>query len=106
MSYTVSTSTLEKITLNQSDYVNSVLQNIAIIISTRQGTVPLNRDFGLPMEFLDRPINVAKVLAYKEVSEAIEAYEPRASLVDIFFSGDLSNPGLLNITVEVDIANE
>lgn len=106
MSYTVTSSVLASITLNQSDYVSSVIQNIAIILSTRQGTVPLNREFGLPMAFLDRPINVAKVIAYKEVCEALAAYEPRATVVNIGFAGNEEDPCLLEITVEVEIENE
>jgi hypothetical protein len=41
MSYFVSSRDLSKITLNETDPVKSVLQNIRMILTTRQLTVPL-----------------------------------------------------------------
>lgn len=106
MSYTVSATDLTAIRLNEPDTVNSVLQNIAVILSTRKGSVPLYRDFGLNMEFLDKPAPVARVMMIAEVREAIERWEPRATVVGVSFSEDLSNPGLLIPTVEVEINRE
>ena len=60
MRYKVTAADLTRVRLNESDTVTSVLQNIAIILSTRQGSVPLYREFGLPMRFLDKPIQIAK----------------------------------------------
>lgn len=106
MSYKVSSRDISKMTLNESDTVSSVMQNIAIILSTRQGTVPLNRGFGLPMQFVDKPIPVAKVLMIAEITEAIAEYEPRAKLVNVTFEIDENVPGKLIPTVEVEISNE
>ena len=39
MSYKVTASDIGAVQLNETDTVRSVLQNIAIILSTRQGTV-------------------------------------------------------------------
>lgn len=91
------------LTLNETDPVASVLQNVAIILSTRCGSCPLYRDFGISMEFLDRPVPVAKTLAYAEIKEAIEAYELRATVAGVTFSEDANTPGLLIPTVEVNI---
>ena len=106
MSYKVSTKDLSKITLNESDTVSAILQNIKIILSTRRQSVPLYRGFGLPMKFIDKPIPIAKTLLVSEIKEAIEEYEPRASVVDITFEVDESVPGKLIPTVEVEISDE
>lgn len=106
MSYKVSAVDLSAVRLNESETVASVLQNIAIILQTRQGTVPMYREFGLPMNFLDKPIPVAKPILYVEVKEAIEEFEPRAEVLDVTFEEDPSSPGRLIPTVEVEIRNE
>lgn len=106
MSYTVSATDLKKIRFNETDAVNSVLQNIAIILSTPRGTVPQYRDFGLDWSFLDKPIPMAKVLMVAPVREAIKRWEPRATVLDVSFSEDPSQPGTLIPTVEVEISLE
>ncbi|MBO6267361.1 MAG: GPW/gp25 family protein [Synergistaceae bacterium] len=106
MSYKVTAGNIGSLSLNETDTVTSVLQNIAIILQTRQGTVPHYRNFGLPMEFIDKPLPVAKPMAYLEVKEAIERWEPRATVIDISFAKDITVPGKLIPTVEVEIRNE
>ena len=49
MSFTVSATDLGHLSFNEQETVNSVLQNIAVILTTPKGTVPLYRDFGLDM---------------------------------------------------------
>jgi phage baseplate assembly protein W len=106
MNYTVSGHDISKITLNEADTVASVLQNIAIILAARQQSVPLYRDFGLPMRFLDKPANVARTIMVAEIEDAIRTYEPRARVVNITFAADENIPGKLAPTVEVMIVNE
>lgn len=103
MTYKVSAVDIGAISLNEQDTVSSVLQNIAIILSTRQGTVPLYRDFGLPMRFLDKPSHIARPMIVSEVKEAIEKFEPRATFVRVLFEENASVPGKLIPTVEVEI---
>jgi len=43
--------------------VAEVMQNVRIILTTRKGTVPLDRDFGISQEFLDSPINITQAKA-------------------------------------------
>lgn len=104
MSYMVSSKNLGSITLNESDPVKSVLQNIAIILSTRQLSIPLYRDFGLPMKFIDKPIAVARTLMIAEIKDAIEEYEPRANVLNVTFEDD-DEPGKIIATVEVEITD-
>lgn len=106
MSYTVTATDLTAIRLNEQNTVNSVLQNIAVILSTRKGTIPLYRDFGLNMDFLDKPIPVAKVMMISEVREAIEKWEPRATVIGVSFSENIDAAGRLTPIVEVEINSE
>lgn len=103
MSYQVSATDLDNIRLNELETVNSVLQNIALILATPKGSVPFYRDFGISNEFLDKPMPVAKVMMIGEVREAIEVWEPRARVVDISFEENALEPGRLIPTVEVEI---
>lgn len=103
MSYVVSATDLKNIRLNEEKTVNAVLQNIAVILSTPIGTVPLYREFGLDMSFLDKPAPIAKVLMVAPVREAIRRWEPRATVLDVDAKDDPANPGKQIPVVEVEI---
>jgi len=106
MSYTVSATDLKNMRLQEPDLVHEVLRNVAIILATPKGSVPMYREFGLDNSFLDKPLPIAKVRATAPVREAIETFEPRAVYKGISFSNDPSNPGKLTFTVEVEIRGE
>ena len=104
MAYKVNSAGNYSISLQQDSKVFSVLQNIALLLNTKRGTVPMYRDFGLPMEFVDKPIDVAENMAYVEISDALEEFEPRAKLEDVYFEKTAN--GKMSITVEVSIEDE
>lgn len=106
MSYTVTPASAGSITLNESDTVRSVLQNIKVILATKQLTVPLYREFGLEMRFVDKPLPVAKALMIAEIKEALARWEPRAELVSVDFQIDADVQGRLIPFVEVEIVDE
>lgn len=103
MSYTVSATDLKTIRFREENTVNAVLQNIAVILSTPMGTLPLYRDFGLDWSFLDKPTPLAKVLMVAPVREAIQRWEPRATVLNVFPGENPAQPGVLVPTVEVEI---
>ena len=103
MEYTVSATDLEHIRLSETDEVREVLRNVAVILATPKGSVPMYRDFGLNMRFLDKPMNIAKSLAVIPVREAIEEWEPRAVYKDMTLFPDPANPGKLAFTVKIEI---
>lgn len=103
MPYTVTAGDLSKIILNETDTTAAVLQNIKIILTTRRGSVPLYRDFGIPMDFLDQPMPLAKAKMIAAVREAVENWEPRAKVLSMTFQEDVSQPGRLVPTLEVEI---
>lgn len=105
MIYKVSAANLKTLQLNDQDPIASVLQNVAVILATPKGSVPMYRDFGLPQDFVDRPATVAKPMICAAVKEAIEAYEPRAQILNVSFSENHASGQLIPI-VEVEIVNE
>ncbi len=106
MSYTINATNLKNIRWEEDDLVSDVLQNIAVILATPKGSVPLDREFGLTTVFLDKPTPVAKMIMRAEVREAIERWEPRAQFVSMTFEERVTQPGTLWPTVEVEIIGE
>ncbi len=83
--------------------VAEILQNVRMILSTRIGTVPLDRDFGISWEMVDQPIDVAKLLIQAQVIEAIQQYEPRAEVTKVDFDASDAMEGRLSPKVTVSI---
>lgn len=103
MIYQVSGADLKTIRLNDQDAVSSVLHNVALILATPKGTVPMYRDFGLDREFLDMPVPEAEVRMIAPIKEAVEQWEPRAEVKDVFFTRSSDGSGRLDVHVEVEI---
>ena len=107
MSYIVSEKDAGRIRLLETDPVQSVLQNVAIILSTRRGSCPMYREFGLPMKFLDKPGTPGmKIIMFAEIDQALKQFEPRASLSRVLPVEDQDFPGRIILTVEVDVSGE
>jgi hypothetical protein len=106
VSYKVNATDLKNIRFNDPELVSSVLQNIAVILSTPRGSVPQYREFGLTTTMLDKPTPMAKMMMRAEVREAIERWEPRAQFVSMTFEERITQPGTLWPTVEVEIIGE
>ena len=82
--------------------VAEVMQNVRTILTTRRGTVPLDRNFGISFDFLDSPINTTRAKAEQEIFLQLKKYEPRAILRQILWT---ANPkaGQLTPTVKVEV---
>ena len=106
MSFVVKGNVISKINLSPETEIEEILQNIAVLLSTPKGSVPLDRDLGLPMAFLDKPAPVAEAILVAEVNEVIPMYEPRVTVVNTTFEFDSNNPGRMIPVVEVEINNE
>ena len=57
--------------------ITEITQNVRTILTTRKGTVPLDREFGITFDFLDSPMPRARALAEQEIFMQIRRYEPR-----------------------------
>ena len=95
---------MKTIRLNEQDTVSSVLHNVALILATPKGTIPMYRDFGLDRGFLDMPIPEAEVRMIAPIREAVQEWEPRATVKDVFFtrSGDGSGRLLAHVEIEIN----
>ncbi len=63
-------------------------QNLYTILSTAQGTVVLNREFGLDIAVLDEAPTVAEAMITSQIYELVEQYEPRAVIQQVSFETD------------------
>lgn len=102
MAYIVKGGVPETISLAPETTVEEILQNLKMILSTPQFTVPLNRGFGLAGRFIDKPFQVARTMIIAEVLDAVERYEPRAEVISVTCEGDGMTGKLIPI-VEVEI---
>jgi phage baseplate assembly protein W len=71
--------------------IPEVMQNVRAILTTRSGTVPLDRDFGISFEFLDSPVNKTRAKAEQEIFLQLRKYEPRAILKQIIWESDVTS---------------
>ena len=71
--------------------VLSVIQNVRTILTTRKGTQPMDRDFGISFDFLDSPAAFTRAKAEQECFLALRKYEPRAVLKQIRWEADLKS---------------
>jgi len=106
MSHVISADDLSAVKLGETDHAAAVIQDVAVVLSTRRGSVPLYRNFGLPMRFLDMPANIAEPVMIAEVTEAIQEFVPSAELIQVIPIYDKDNPARMKPSVEVRILHE
>lgn len=106
MNYTVKSCDLSELTFNESDTLRSILQNVAIILATRVGTVPMYREFGTEHSILDRPIPAVRPMLLAEIKTAIERFEPRVRVTSVTLDDAGSMEGRISPVVEVEIIDE
>jgi len=82
--------------------VPRVMQNVRTLLTTRRGTVPLDRDFGISQEFLDSPVNKTQAKAEQEIFLQMKKYVPMAILKQIKWDADVIS-GLIRPTVIVEV---
>ncbi len=73
-----------------------------MVLSTRKGSVPPYRDFGLSRDYTDLPLTGAMLYRVAGIGRQIEKYIPRIRVRDIVF--DSGNPagGILEPTVAME----
>lgn len=65
-----------------------ILSCLHCLYSTVEGTQPLDREFGLSIECVDKPLPIAKNLYALDVVEKTEKYEPRVEVTEVTFEVD------------------
>ena len=64
------------------------IERLKLLLTTRVGTVVLDRDFGIEMNFIDKPVPVAKRLFMLAFVRKIKKYEPGLIINSITFKAD------------------
>lgn len=71
------------------------------LFSTPKGSVPHMRDFGIPNEPLDMPIQAAVNILAAAMAEACEKWEPSVRVVSVTPNYENCAEGRVSLTVEV-----
>lgn len=83
--------------------LNEVLQNVMVILTTRVGSVMLDRRFGLAHNYLDAPQNVAQMMIIQQVCIGLAFFEPRAKYREIQFAPDKQSPGTMHVQLSITV---
>ncbi len=92
---------LTNINFAPSTLEEEIIQNVKTICTTPKYSVPLDREFGVDTEALDRPTPKAMALIRAELVQAIRKYEPRCKVKRVDFDGDIN--GKLSVLVRISI---
>ena len=68
------------------DWLAALDREMALLLSTREGTMPLDREFGINMDFLDMPQETAKSLYTAEVTKKIPLFIPTVRVKEVTWS--------------------
>ena len=90
-----------KITFAPKNVYEEIAQNVKTICTTPKYSVPMDRNFGVDVNFIDKPTPKAKAQIQAEIVQAIRKYEPRCKVVKVGFSEDLD--GELSVKVRIAI---
>lgn len=82
--------------------LEEILQNVSMVLTTRKGSVPMDRAFGIDGDILDLPSGVAQARMSAEIVAAIQRCEPRASVKRVIYAGDAED-GEVRATVRIEI---
>lgn len=63
-------------------------RQLDLLLSTREGSMPLDREFGIKMDFLDRPPEVAKSLYAAEVAKKVAMFIPSVRVREVIWNYD------------------
>lgn len=105
MSYTVTAADAGGLRFGETDPGKAALQQVAMVLATRKGSVPMYREFGFDWSVLDRPMPVAEALARTLIREAVEQWCGGVTVTGVSFQRD-DRTGTLIPTVEVEIRAE
>lgn len=65
--------------------IKEVVQNVAVLFLTSKFSQVLDRELGLDMLFVDKPIPIAQNMLVAEIGPAVQEFEDRAEIRDVEF---------------------
>lgn len=100
---TITADSKAEYTLWPSSVAEEVAQNILTLLRTEKYSVPLHRELGMKMEYVDAPIIAAQAMIRSDLFEMIPKYEPRVKVERIRFYRAEENLSTLIPKVEVSL---
>lgn len=99
---------LREVNMFPNSVHEEILQNVMVLLKTRRGTVPLDRELGLENDFIDDPLPRGMMRFALFALETIQDYEPRVEVTEIDFTPrpDSAMDGRLYPRVKVRILDE
>lgn len=82
---------------------DEIIQGLRTLYTTPEGTIPLDRSFGLNQDFVGYPTEIAKNMYVLEIINKTETYEPRVE-VDVSFED--SEDGKITPVISVSKVEE
>ena len=92
------------INFNPESEGEEIIQNVKTICKTPKNSVPLDRDFGVDVNAIDKPTPAAMAKIRAEIMQAVERFEPRAKVDGVSFESEDS--GSLNIKVKIKLNDD
>ena len=65
------------------DRVEELNRKLSLLITTPLGAMPMEREFGMTQDFLDRPSEAAKALFTAELTEKAALFLPEARIASV-----------------------
>lgn len=65
------------------DRVKELNRKLSLLITTPLGTMPMEREFGVTQDFLDRPSEAAKALFTAELTEKVARFIPEVRVASV-----------------------
>lgn len=94
---------IKEINLQPENQIEEIIQNVRTILTTRKGSVPLDRGFGINTDLLDLPVTIIRTRLTNEIIEAVEKFEPRVKVTNVVFNQNTENDGVVVPTVRIAI---
>ena len=85
----------------EDDEAEELVRQAEVLMSTRKGSIPLDRNFGIDMDILSEPISELATDLMSELSEQFEEYIPEVKVVSVEIS-DLNDLGMIKPVITLE----
>ena len=92
----------KEINFAPANLIEEVAQNVRTICTTSKYSVPMDRNFGVDVEMLDKPTPKAMAALQAELIQAIREYEPRCKVKKISFDGDINGKLIVKVRIAIN----
>lgn len=80
-----------------------IIKQINFLVATPVGTVACDRDFGMDMSFVDKPLPIAQTLFTAELVEKLNRYIPSVRLQKVTFENNHTGDQLTaRLVIDID----